>query len=456
MNASLENSNKLNLILSWLHPLAKKAAVDFDFYTFKTENSDVTFQKSALKNYSSSKSCNFILRVLKGEKCGVSYIKSLEKNNIEDCFQQAMQGLYLSDKADAGDISGNTNYPDLSATLCSSEEDLSLADKIEIARKLNQSSLSVDSRIKPIHNIVQDIRSTVQYGNSKNHQGTYQSSFVQASSYSLAVDQEKRGQGISEASARSYAEIDFKKLGQESAKKSLKKLSFTIPKTDRYPVIFHACQPAPVLLNCLVQHMNGKTVVEKLSLLGKSLHQFVFSEHLNIYDDSLAAWGAGARPFDAEGFSSKKWTLVKQGVLENYLTSSFFSKALDVPHTAHASWESDIASEAKFTVSPTNIEMQAGSHLFSELVKTFPKGIIIDDLKGMAGYNSTSGNFSIESEGFLWTASGELQPICQFVVSANIIDVFKNILKLSKDSVIYNGRVKAPSFLVPSLSIAGK
>ncbi len=460
MTVSSFSEHSTEQFISWIHPLAKKADVEFDFYTFSHADTNVLFQKDALKNYSSSVSQNFILRVLKRDKFGTAYTKQFEKSSIEECFQQAMYGLNLSDKKERGDISSTNSYPDLTSIIYHSELDrISLADKINKARSLNQSTLSVDPRVQPVYNAISDHTRVVKYGNSQNHQGVYKVGAVAAGSYSLAVDQQKRGQGSSERYARNYADINFEELGRESAVKSLKKLSFEIPKTGVYPVVFHAGQPAPALLQCLVEHMSGKAVYEKLSLLGDRLNKRVFSELFHLYDDPFVAWGHNSQPFDAEGFPSKKIALVKEGVLMNYLTSSFFAKTLQVPHTAKANWMGGdgVTDKIGLNVSPTNIVMEAGDCSLSALLKTFPKGIIIDDLKGMAGYNSTSGDFSIESEGFLWTdGENDLRPLCQFTVSGNIIDMFANILKVSNDLMIHSGNIKAPSFLVPELSIAGK
>ena len=81
--------------------------------------------------------------------------------------------------------------------------------------------------------------------------------------------------------------------------------------------------------------------------------------------------------------------------------------------------------------------------------------LLVDWLKGFAGYNPVSGNFSIESEGFLWE-KGEARPLCQFTVSGNIKDIFSNVLKIGNDSEIYAGSSKSPSFLLPELMIAGE
>ena len=187
-----------------------------------------------------------------------------------------------------------------------------------------------------------------------------------------------------------------------------------------------------------------------LCLKTLSIRSF-FSDKLFIYDDPFAVWGLYSRPFDGEGFAMENSSLVERGVVKNYLTSSFYAKALKAPHTKKAFW----MDRAALGISATNLVMREGDSSLEEMLKAFPQVFVVDFLKGFAGFNPVSGDFSIESEGFLWE-KGESQAMSQFTVSGNIRTVFANILKVAQDSKVYNGSVKAPSFLVPDLTIAGK
>ena len=196
--------------------------------------------------------------------------------------------------------------------------------------------------------------------------------------------------------------------------------------------------------------LSGRAVFDGLSLFKGCLGKKVFSGSFSLYDEPLALWGALPRPFDGEGFAVERSALAKEGFLTNYLTNSFFAKALKAPHTKKALWRED-----RLDVSASHLVMPEGDSSFEELAGAFPQTVVIDVLKGLSGYNPVSGDFSIESEGFLWE-KGEPRPLCQFTVSGNIKDLFANILKIGKDSKIYNGSVKAPSFLTEGLMIAGK
>ena len=444
-------ASQINQFYMWIKDFVKKDSMDFDFHGFSQKQTNILFQKQELKNYSSSETKHLNLRVLKGDKAGTSYTKDFSKVSLEDCYKRAVDSLKFSDKKERGDLSEKEKYRDFSDFYNEEFKQMGLENKIKKAQEMNRACLDFDKRVQPVSSSVSDLDNFNFFANSKNVQSFYRSNDVFVYCYSLAVQKDSRSNSFSEKGSRSYQDIDFKKIGEKSASEALKKLNYFIPETKRYPVVFQAGQAVGSLLPRLVDLMSGKSVFEALSLFKDSLKKKTFSEQFFLYDDPFALWGFHSKPFDGEGFAMEKTPLVEKGILKNYLTSSFFAKALKAKHTKKASW----VKEGSLGVSATNLVMLEGKSSFEELVKEFPQVIVIDYLKGFAGYNPVSGDFSIESEGFLWE-KGEARPLCQFTVSGNIRDIFLNILKIGKDSQIYAGAVKAPSFLVPDLIISGK
>lgn len=432
-----------------LHSFSQKDQVVFDFFIWKSKKNQISVADQKLKKNSSSEDQQLNLRLLRGRKSGSSYTKKLSLEGVNECYEQALKSLEISDKEERGDLSEHQNYPDLSQSLCS-KSFVDVSDKIKKVKIMDQGALSLGSQIQPVFNVCSDIETFRFFGNSNNNQGSYLERSVFAYSQCLAVDKEKRSQGFFHETGRGYEDINFQNVGQESASRSLKKLNFIIPPTGVYPVIFKSGQAVSTLLFWLADHLNGKTAFEGLSLLKNDFQKKKFASCFSFYDQPLENWGLRAAPFDEEGFCSQNTSLVKDGVLQNYLTDTFLARALNRPHTAKSvrdEW-------GGMDVGYSNLWMKEGSNSFEDLIQEFPQVIVVDSLKGLAGYNGVSGDFSIESEGFLHNKSG-CHAICQFTVSGNLINVFAHILKIANDSEIYNGSVKAPSFLVPELSIAG-
>ena len=442
----------INSCYDWISPLAKKDGLEFDLHASSQGQTQILFQKKELKNYSYSQSHHINLRVLKDDKAGASYTKDFSKQSIEDCYQRAKHSLQLTDQKTAGNLSVNQTYQDSSGFYDKSFEDCSLESKLEKAKELNSACLNFDKRVQPVYSSVSDSNTVSCFANSKKLQSLHPINNVFASCYSLAVDQDSRAKGSKLSHSRNYHNINFSQIGEKSAERAIKKLNYKVPKTKKYPVIFKSGQAVSALLSRLTDLMSGKSVFEGKSLFKDSLNKKLFSSNFSLYDDPLAFWGANSRLFDGEGFASEKTVLAHKGFLKNYLTSSFYAKALKAPHTKKAYWLDD---KGVLDISGTNLVMSEGESSFQDLLSEFPQLVVIDYLKGQAGYNPISGDFSIESEGFLCEGL-EFQPLCQFTVSGNITRLFANILKVGNDSEIYGGSIKAPSFLTSELMIAGQ
>ena len=446
------NSSPVPLFYDSLKKQADKDALDFDLYGFIQNNTSVMFKKTD-RDISSNQDKHINLRVLKKGKVGTSWTKDFSQKGLDECYQKAKEALNWSDVETAGELSLNQNYHSVKNFYHTDFDKISGDEKLKKAWQIHQSCSQADPSVEPVYCYVMDHDKLSFFANSQQSCGDFKSSYVFAVSYCLAYGDKQRDKqnsnGMAWAQSREYSNIDALKIGQQSAQRALKKRAYQIPKTKKYPVIFKAGPASGSLLKFLVDLMSAKKVFEGLSLLKDSLNKPLFSKNLFVYDDPLALWGSNAEIFDAEGFLSEKTSLVEKGVFSNYLSSSFYAKKMGIPHTKKAVWENN-----ELVNSPSNLIMQEGESSFEELVSEAPEMIVIDTLRGLhSGYNPISGDFSFQSEGFLYR-SGEAIPLCEFTVSGQILKVFADIVKIAKDSQI-QGSIQSPSFLVPELMIAG-
>ena len=442
----------LNHVLEFydhLKGLARRDSALFDLHGFTQDNTKILFKKKDV-DVSSSEDKHINIRVLKDGRAGVSYTKDFSKKALEDCYQRAKETLNWTDQKAAGDLSLNQKNESLEDFYHPDFNKFSGEKKLEKARQIHQSCLSVNSKIQPSYCYLSDQDRISFFVNSNQSCDLFHSSFVLGGSYCLAVDEKRRSLGFASDQSRDHYSIDSAKIGRKSAELALKKLAYEVPKTKKYSVIFKAGQASGSLLGFLVDLMSAKRIFEGLSLLNNSLNKKLFSKDLFIYDDPFALWGPSAQAFDAEGFPSEKSSLIENGVLKNYLSSSFYAKKMGIPHTKKAVWVNNTLWNQA-----SNLIMEEGESSFEEILSSQSELIVIDKLAGLhSGYNPISGDFSFNSEGFLWKA-GEMRPICRFTVSGNILKIFSDISKIANDSQIEYS-TKSPSFLVPDLMIAGK
>ena len=102
-----------------------------------------------------------------------------------------------------------------------------------------------------------------------------------------------------------------------------------------------------------------------------------------------------------------------------------------------------------------------GNESREEVFRKAEGGIYVTEMKGFhAGANDISGDFSIESAGFLIEDGRADKPVKEFTVSGNFYELLENAAAVADDLefdvTLAESRFGSPSVLVKNLSVSGK
>ena len=101
--------------------------------------------------------------------------------------------------------------------------------------------------------------------------------------------------------------------------------------------------------------------------------------------------------------------------------------------------------------------MKPGKKSQEELFKEIGNGVYITDVSGLhAGLNSRTGNFSLQSTGFLVKDGKVDHPLDIITVSGNLVNLFNSITYVGNDSKEFISASNCPSVLVSKLVVSGK
>ena len=112
-------------------------------------------------------------------------------------------------------------------------------------------------------------------------------------------------------------------------------------------------------------------------------------------------------------------------------------------------------------VRPFSMYLKGGECSEQELLQTARNGVYVNALSGLhAGANPVTGDFSLQSAGFMIKNGEKTTPVKGFTVAGNFYELLKNIravannacLPMATDATAFG----APSTLVDGLSVAGK
>lgn len=235
------------------------------------------------------------------------------------------------------------------------------------------------------------------------------------------------------------------------------KLGGEVAPTGNYPVIFN-----PDAMASLLQVFSGifssEAVQKGLSKLGGQEGQTIASSVVTLVDDPFYKDSAMPMPFDAEGSPTYKKNLIENGVFKTLLYNMKTAAVAGVETTGNAA---KAGYDAPVGIRPFTFHLAAGEYTEEQLLEKAGNGVYINALQGLhAGANAVTGDFSLQSAGFMIENGKKTIPVRSFTVAGNFYELLKNITAVADNVTLpwATGKTAfgAPSVLAEGLSIAGK
>lgn len=228
-------------------------------------------------------------------------------------------------------------------------------------------------------------------------------------------------------------------VGRTASERTAKKLGARGLSTRRCPVIF-AADIASSLLGSFIGAIRGGNLYRKSTFLLDHLGQPVFPKFVQIHENPHLIKALGSVPYDAEGVRTSPRHLIRDGILESYVLSTYSARKLGMTTTGNAGGVHNL------TIDPGTMN-QAG------LLQEMGTGLLITELMGQ-GVNLLTGDYSRGAAGF-WVENGEiLYPVEEFTVAGNLRDMFKSLVAVGND-VDLRGNTRTGSILLEEMTIAG-
>lgn len=213
-------------------------------------------------------------------------------------------------------------------------------------------------------------------------------------------------------------------LPEKAAAEATAKLGAGNVRSGRYKTVINGRQMR-ALLAAFSSVFSGKNALLGLSLLAGKEGEKIASECVTLTDDPMPESSTVATPFDGEGVATYKKNVIENGVLKTLLYDIAYAAKAGVPPTANGQRGSYAQ---QVSIAPFCFYINAGVLTEKELLEKTGDGIYVTELKGLhAGADAVTGDFSIESAGFM-IENGKLgRAVKGFTVAGNFFDLLKRI-----------------------------
>ena len=249
---------------------------------------------------------------------------------------------------------------------------------------------------------------------------------------------------------------DVKHTSAKAVSEALGKMGASVAPSGKYNIVFDGKQFRS-FLSVFSSAFSAKNAQLGLSLLAGKEGEQIAASFVNIVDDPMREGSPVKTPFDGEGVATARRAVVENGVLKTMLYDLTTAKKAGVASTGNGQKGSYAA---PVSIAPYNFGLMAGDCDLDTLLSKAGEGIYITECKGFhAGANAITGDFSIESAGFMIRDGKLAEPVKSFTVAGNFFQLIKDIDTLGNEvrwGIPGRTVFGAPDVLVRDMSVAGK
>ena len=252
-------------------------------------------------------------------------------------------------------------------------------------------------------------------------------------------------------------EMDTAAITKKAADTAYGKLGGDVAPTGQYPVVFDPDAMSD-LLSVFSSVFSSEVAQKGLSRFADQEGNMVASEVVTLVDDPFHPENPMPINFDAEGSPTATKCVIEKGQLKTLLYNLKTAHKAGKKTTGNASkggYDSAVA------VRPFSMYLAGGEMTEEELLQKVGNGVYINSLGGLhAGANAISGDFSLQSAGFMIENGVKTTAVKSFTVAGNFYDLLKNITAVANNSHLPSAMgmtaFGAPTTWVDGLSVAGK
>lgn len=279
------------------------------------------------------------------------------------------------------------------------------------------------------------------YGNTHGQLVSYPSSRHSLSCMLIASEGDEMQRDYAYSVSRDYQHLwSPQRVGALAAKETLSRLGTRKIATQKVPVLFRA-DIANGLFGHLIAAISGGNLYRKSSFLLDALGEEVFPKHLNIVERPHILKGLASSSFDSEGVKTADMEIINDGILQNFLLTSYSARKLQRQTNGHAG-------------GIHNWHISANGGDFDAMLKQLGTGLLVTELMGQ-GVNIVNGDYSRGAAGF-WVENGEIAyPVAEVTIAGNLKDMFKGLVSTGSD-FDERGSIRTGSVLIEQMQVSGQ
>lgn len=432
-----------------------RGLTDYELYYMGDESISVSAHQREINRFDSSMSAGVCFRCIVDGKMGYASTELLDEEQAETIVSRAMENARTIENTDqvfihpAGD-----NYQE------PAPQDLPLPTaEAMIPFVLDCQSKAYDADPRVCDGTSSQFvagRTVTRLSNSKGLDLQNVSSF-QGGVVGAVLEQDGQRYNSYDYRLGTLSQVSRKELAQSAVEKAAATIGAEVADSGKYPIVLDPEVMADLLaIFCSV--FSADQVQKGLSLLKGKEKTEIASPCVTLIDDPFYPGCTVQAGFDGEGVATYTKSIIENGTLQTFLHNLKTAAKAGVKSTGNA-YKASYASNV--SVAPYSFYLKPGELSQEELFAKAGNGIYLTEINGgHAGANAVTGDFSLQSAGFLIENGKKGKSVRGFTVAGNFFELLKSIEQVGSDlhfempsgCTVFG----SPSVLVKELSVAGK
>ena len=423
--------------------IAQKAGATAEVGVTKSSGLSVSTRLQEIENVEFNNDGALGISVYVGQQKGNASTSDLTPEAIKNTVEAALAIAKYTSPDDCAGLADKElmafDAPDLDL-YHAAEIDVDKA--VQLALDTEKAALEHDERIVNSEGASFNAHTGVRvYGNSHGMLQSYLSSRYSLSCSVIAEHQEQLERDYEYTVARNINQLAPPHwVGENAAQKAIARLQPQKLATQEAPVIF-LNDVATGLISHLAAAISGGSLYRKASFLLDHLGKQVLPDWFEISERPHLIGQLASTPFDSEGVRTQDMEIIRSGILQTYLLTSYSGRKLDMQSTGHAggihNWLIKPNSSGKLTA----------------LLRQMNRGLLVTEVMGQ-GVNLVTGDYSRGAAGF-WVENGEIQyPVAEITIAGQLPDILRNIVAVA-DDIEHRSNIQTGSILLEKMKISG-
>ncbi len=445
------NLDELMSLASSLRDSVSKKVDEVDIYFRYDSKLSIMAENQGISTEREGSELGFSIRVINKGREGFSYTNKIDIESLKKSAEEAIgiskiapkkEDLKLPTKKEITAIpeiySKSVSELEIGDIINDMKEILSVIRDSKIPVRVNLSSLSAEETWRGICN-----SNGIELYDKRN--------YYSSGMFAVARDGDKIGSFVvSDFFTRDPSSVDVHKFAENLVNKAVRNINPIKTEINSNTVIFQKEGTNPIF-NVIGYAITADNVQQNRSMWKDKIGDQVAIDNLSVIDDSHNPLrGFGVKSFDDEGNPTKTTSIIKNGILENFLFDELHANRADTSSTGNSM-------RRGFTSPPNMIYPNApfivsGNMNRDTLIGEVDEGIIFDRFSGSV--QAPNGIFSGVVKGAQLIKNGEItDTLSNVTIGGNIFDVLKNITGIGKEIDLINGYITSPMIRAENISI---